>query len=250
MSAERAPLTAADPSDLDAAALTAFAGKRAASLALAEDDLLVRLGLLAKMGQKLHPTPVGLLLFGRCPQLFHPEWGVSVVRVDGVALSDPIAARGDLEGSVPALLAAATTFVKDESDRDLDPTGPKAAFPEDAVREALVNALVHRDLRRPMRVAVRLFSDRLEIASPGGLPEGLGDAEDALETGGISLPRNPLLAALARQMGLGEQLGRGLAVVRRSVMETTGLRAEVEATTTSVLVRIPSRLAARRASLL
>lgn len=243
MSHERTPVTLADATDLDRPAFEAFVARRAPSLSLSEEELAVRLGLLARMGARAHPTPVGLLLFGRAPQLFHPEWGLSLVAVRGGSLADPIVARADLEGPLGALLAGALAFVREHGGSDLDPARPDvplAAYPEDAARELVVNALVHRDLRRPMRVAVRVLSDRLEITSPGGLPEGLGDGEEALETGGLSLPRNPILAATARALGLGEQVGRGLVVARRAG------RAELEPAQASVTARLPSRVWARR----
>ena len=113
-------------------------------------------------------------------------------------------------------------------------------YSEVAVREAVVNALVHRDLRRAGRVAVRVFSDRIEVWSPGGLAEGLTDIDDLLREGGVSHPRNPLLAAAARSLGLGEQLGRGLPVMGRAGSSYTG-RVEIRASPRDVLVTLPSR---------
>lgn len=192
----------------------------------------MRLGLLARMGSKLHPTAVGLLAFGRVPQLYHPEWGVSVVRVAGGELTDALVDKRDLEGNLAALVASTLSFVAERAPDE---------HPTEAVREALVNALVHRDLRKTARVALRIFDDRLEVQSPGGLPEGLGDLEDAIETGGVSLPRNPLLAATARALGLAEQLGRGLPLLRRAATLAQATRALVSTSATSVLVVLPSR---------
>lgn len=234
MSHERTPVTIASPDDLDGAALEAFIAARApAYLAtLGPEELAVRLGLLARMGSKLHPTPVGLCAFGRAPQLYHPEWGVSVVRVAGGELTDELVDKRDLEGNLPSLVAATLSFVAERAPDE---------HPTEAVREALVNALVHRDLRKTARVALRIFDDRLEVQSPGGLPEGLGDLEDAIETGGVSLPRNPLLAATARALGLSEQLGRGLPLLRRAATVAGATRALVSTSATSVLVVLPSR---------
>ena len=76
------------------------------------------------------------------------------------------------------------------------------------MREAVVNALVHRDLRRAGRIAIRRFHDRLEVWSPGSLPEGLSDVSELLREGGVPHPRNPILAAFARSLGIGEQRPR------------------------------------------
>jgi len=107
------------------------------------------------------------------------------------------------------------------------------------VREILTNALVHRDLRKSSRVLLRLFTDRLEVWSPGGPPEGVTDLEELSREGGLSQPRNPLLAASSRVLGLSEQLGRGLALLSRA--STAGARIEIRSSPRDVLVIVPSR---------
>jgi ATP-dependent DNA helicase RecG len=250
MSAERTPIVVASPDDLDAAALDAFVARRAPSYlaSAAAEDVAVRLGLLARMGTRVHPTPVGLIAFGRAPQIYHPEWGLSAVRVRGGSMADPVAASHDLEGPLPTLVERAMAFVREQTGvTDDDPTAQE--YPLHAVREALVNALVHRDLRKPARAMLRLLDGRLEVWSPGGFPEGLGDPDDALEGGGISVPRNPLLASVARGLGLGEQIGRGFVSIRRALAEGTrdpSHRLEIQASPAGVLVRMPSRWRAER----
>jgi predicted HTH transcriptional regulator len=58
----------------------------------------------------------------------------------------------------------------------------------------------------------------------------------------VSLPRNPLLAATARTMGLGEQIGRGLAIIRRTVAQGIQIPVEIATTQNDVLLIIPSAL--------
>ncbi|MCK4730956.1 MAG: putative DNA binding domain-containing protein, partial [Methanophagales archaeon] len=64
-------------------------------------------------------------------------------------------------------------------------------YPPDAIREAIVNAVVHRDYESPSKVQVRVFDDRIEVWNPGLLPEGI-TLED-LKREHRSIPRNPLL---------------------------------------------------------
>jgi ATP-dependent DNA helicase RecG len=244
MSHERTAVTGAELDDLDMAALEAWVGQRAPTLRQAGslEEAAVRLGLLARAAPRLAPTPVGLLLFGRAPQLVQPDWGVAAVAVRGASLADPVLTRADLEGNLPALLAQSLAFVREQAEAR-GTTGLAAGleeYPEVAVREAVVNALVHRDLRRSGRVAVRVFSDRIEVWSPGGLPEGFTDIDDLLREGGVSHPRNPLLAAAARSLGLGEQLGRGLPVMGRAGGSYTR-RVEIRVSPRDVLVTLPSR---------
>ncbi|HHH26756.1 MAG TPA: hypothetical protein ENK57_00165 [Polyangiaceae bacterium] len=124
----------------------------------------------------------------------------------------------------------------------VDPASSATEYAEIALREALVNALVHRDLRRAARVAVRIFDDRLEIWSPGGMSDAVGELDEMVQHGGVSMPRNPLLAATARLLGLGEQLGRGLCVMRRAITELPNRRLELRATTRDFTVVLPSQL--------
>jgi len=205
------------------------------------EDAAIRLGLLARAVPRIAPTPVGLLIFGRVPQLIQPDWGVAAVRVRGTSLADPVIVRADLEGNISSLLTQALAFAAGP-ENEPEATGMldgAEEYPEAAVREAVVNALVHRDLRRAGRIAVRRFSDRIEVWSPGGLPEGLTELEELLREGGVSHPRNPLLSSTARSLGIGEQLGRGLPVMARSGSYTR--RVEIHTSPRDVLVVLPSR---------
>ena len=243
MSHERLPVTGAELDDLDLTALETYARRRAPGLVEAGslEEAGIRLGLLAKQAPRVVPTAVGLLVFGRMPQLVMPDWGVAAVAVQGGTLADPLAVRLDLEGNLASLVTQTLAFVREQAG-GRGATLPDGAeeYPEGAVRETVVNALVHRDLRRTGRVAVRLFVDRLEVWSPGGPPEGLADLDDLLREGGVSQPRNPLLAATARALGLGEQIGRGLPTLGRT--GGTGVqRVEIRTTPRDVLVVVPSR---------
>ncbi|MBU0485161.1 MAG: putative DNA binding domain-containing protein [Proteobacteria bacterium] len=84
-------------------------------------------------------------------------------------------------------------------------------LPEGALREALLNAMGHRDYRRPGDLQVHIFQDRVEIVNPGGLVGGL-----TLETLGTrSIPRNPLLFGMMHRMNLVEKVGSGLLRIRQ-----------------------------------
>jgi ATP-dependent DNA helicase RecG len=83
-------------------------------------------------------------------------------------------------------------------------------LPEAALREAVVNALAHRDYRSAANVQIYIFEDRLEIVSPGGLPAGMTP-----ELLGIkSIPRNPLLFGMLYRMDAVEQVGSGVRRIR------------------------------------
>ena len=84
-------------------------------------------------------------------------------------------------------------------------------LPEDALREAMVNAIVHRDYRSTAKVQVHIFYDRLEIVTPGGLPAGMREKDLGIR----SVPRNPLLFGMFHLMGMVEQIGSGIRRIRQ-----------------------------------
>ena len=83
-------------------------------------------------------------------------------------------------------------------------------LPEEAIREAVVNALAHRDYRSSANVQIYLFTDRLEIVSPGGLPAGMTEADLGMK----SIPRNPLLFGILHRMEAVEKIGSGILRIR------------------------------------
>lgn len=248
------PSTSVD--DLDVERFDAYLREHAPRLATDEvtrEDALLRLRLAGSMGSRITPTLAGLYLFGEAPHLTVPQLSVVCARFDGPHVSDDVVARADVEGPLAEQLRSALDFVSAharELVNQVDPASSALEFPLSAVREAIVNALVHRDLRSPGRVTVRLFPERLEVWSPGSpsaLPEPI---ESYLSRGGVSLPRNPLVALIARQLGLAEQLGRGLPKMRRVVAEETHGELEISGEKDGTLVVIPStvELAAQRSS--
>lgn len=89
----------------------------------------------------------------------------------------------------------------------------KRSYPEEALREALVNSIVHREYSLSAPTLISIFSDRTEIISYGGLTGGI-TLEDALA--GLSICRNPELAAVFYRLELIEAYGTGLRKIRDS----------------------------------
>ena len=88
-------------------------------------------------------------------------------------------------------------------------------LPESALREAVVNAIAHRDYRSTANVQVYIFQDRVEIVTPGGLPAGLREED----LGTKSVPRNPLLFSMLYRMKLVEQIGSGIRRIRDACLQ-------------------------------
>jgi ATP-dependent DNA helicase RecG len=93
-------------------------------------------------------------------------------------------------------------------------------LPEEALREAVINAIAHRDYRNAANIQIFIFYDRIEIHNPGGLVGGL----KLSDLGKRSAPRNPLLFGIFYRMDLVEHVGSGLKRIRES-MQAYGLPA-------------------------
>lgn len=88
----------------------------------------------------------------------------------------------------------------------------KSKVPEVAVRETLINAIIHRDWNIPSPVQVEIHSDRLTILSPGGLPKSMTEKEYLCSN--RSVPRNTELTIVFLRLSLIERLGTGLRRVK------------------------------------
>jgi len=102
---------------------------------------------------------------------------------------------------------------------DIKGFGPRKEIlevPEDALKEALVNALAHRDyLEKGANVLVEIYDDRVEITNPGGLVSAIKKSE----FGKKSFSRNPLLFSLFKRVDLVEKVGSGIGRMRRAMKE-------------------------------
>lgn len=87
-------------------------------------------------------------------------------------------------------------------------------IPETAYREAIANALIHRDWSINAHIRVLMFPDRIEVKSPGGLPKGLTAEE--YENGEISCLRNPILGNVFFRMKYIEMFGTGVTRIRQA----------------------------------
>ena len=157
-------------------------------------DVLAHLNLLDG-GQ---PTHAAVLLFGKQPQRFLITSEVKCMHFHGTEVSKPIPSYQIYKGTVFDLVDQATDFVMSKINRRVGTRalGPEAPvtyeLPGEAVGEAIVNAVAHRDYASNASVQVMLFRDRLEVWNPGELPPSL--TMEKLRLPHASLPRNPLLA--------------------------------------------------------
>ncbi|MFH0782001.1 MAG: ATP-binding protein [Pseudomonadota bacterium] len=159
------------------------------------------------------PTNAAMLLFGGNPQKFHQTAETKCIHCHGTGYRRPFASMQVYGGDLFSQVDQATDFVLAKINRSIgiratDIIAPATyEFPPEAVNEAIVNAIAHRDYHSNGSVEVRLFADRLEIWNPGMLPGILTLA--SLRDDHPSVPYNPLLAEslyLARYI---ERVGSG-----------------------------------------
>ena len=91
-------------------------------------------------------------------------------------------------------------------------------IPEEAYREAIANALVHRQWDVASHISVSMFPDRIEITSPGGLPKGMHEEE--YYRGGISILRNRIIGTVFLRLGMIERFGTGIRRINETYLNS------------------------------
>jgi ATP-dependent DNA helicase RecG len=180
-------------------------------------ELLVQIGAVIGEQGSTRPTLTGMLFLGRDPQRFYPSFTITFLHFAGTstAQAEPEGPlyldNREFRGTIPVMIDAvrATIFEKLSKQAVLDGFVRKDMFeyPEVAYREAIINAVAHRDYELTGSfIQVRLFADRLEIQSPGGLGGHLTVDNMAYE----QYTRNPHIMRLLEDTGYVERRGLGV----------------------------------------
>jgi ATP-dependent DNA helicase RecG len=221
----------ASPEDLSADALEEYKiriRRLKPNLANLPPEKMLRLQGLTEKGR---PTLAGLLLFADYPQAFFPGLCISAVTVPGTAMGDTDM-RGErfidnqrIEGTLPQMLEDGLRFVRRNSalrtiiDPNTGARTDKAEYPPAAVREIILNALIHRDYSihtDTAPIVLQIYRDRLVLENPGGLFGRL-----TLDTlGRVSADtRNPFLAGAMEVLGAAENRFSGIPTIRKTMAE-------------------------------
>ena len=224
--------------DLDAAAVAALLGRvranRGPNLASADDETVLRnLGVLTAAGEV---TLAGLLSLGAYPQRFAPQLDITFAFFattsreplpDGTRFLD----SASIDGPIPAMLDEALKRIGRNMRRRAVIHGlgriDLPDYPLAALREALANAVMHRDYSNPSQgtqIRIEMFPDRIEIINPGGLYGPI--SREALEAGeATSSSRNAALAKLLEDVvtpdgrAVAENRGSGMAAMLRALRD-------------------------------
>jgi len=230
--AELRPVSGARLDDLDLRRLRDYFGRIRQQTAPPDNDeatwrtLLVNTEIMTEEGV----TVGGILLFGKTPNRFIPHAGIDSAAFPGtekdyaarerIALRGPMTPLLDVNNAVVenGLVEQALEFVRRntpvtaslENGRRID----RPTYPPDVIREAVVNALIHRDyLLTSTDIELAIYSDRLETISPGRLPNGITPER---MRAGTRAARNQLIKDFMRDYGYVEGMGMG---IRRKIIQ-------------------------------
>jgi ATP-dependent DNA helicase RecG len=226
-------------SDLDPELLADFVVARARRLGRHSSGIpLMEIGAVTP---DYRVTVAGILLFGRDPQRWLPHSEVRFARFVGQRAPGKNGTFPALEqalgGAAVRLIEGLWGLIHEQMRSHTPADAPhEADYPTDAVREVLVNAICHRDYRlRGDSIVVRMFANRLEVASPGGLPGFMTTAEHLVTH---RYCRNPLLSQSLWQWGYGEGSGQGLRHLFDRMSEVTHRPVEIDVQPYRVTVRL------------
>ena len=181
---------------------------------------LVSLGIIAKKGKELVPTVAGILLFGKNRLLLFSDAWVQVGVFDGID-KEKILDSQKITSFFPRAVEEVLTFLKKNMRVGLKIEDTRHQelweIPKVALREAVINAIVHTDYSlRGVPIRVAIFDDRIEIENSALLPWGLTFAD--LKSG-VSKLRNPVIARVFNEIGLIEQWGSGIKRMTNACLE-------------------------------
>jgi len=177
------------------------------------ESLLLNIGAAKKVNAEIKPTNAGILFFGKNPQRFVLQSQLRSARFAGKTLTRDFLDRLDCSGALWEMVEVTEDFVRknirlfgfrtEYSFQRID----KLEYPIKAIREGIINALIHRNYFEPADTRVAIFDDRIEIISPGSFPEGVTPEKPK------HVPVNPVLCQLVYDVGFIEKYGSGIYMI-------------------------------------
>ena len=192
-----------------------------------------------KVIKNSQPTNACVLMFAKDPQRFFIQDETKCARFKGTTTKEFIDMKefsgpadqqvDDVEKFVLKNISKAAWIEEGKIERQ-----EKWEYPMDAIREAITNAIVHRDYQSSSKVQIRIFDDRLEVWNPGTLPQGW--TVEKLKQEHESKPFNPLLARMLFLIKYIEEWGRGTIDMIQECLDHGLPEPEFKDTGTSIVV--------------
>ena len=188
-----------------------------------------------------NPTLAGILFFGEDPQRFIPYARIIAAYFPGTDTSIPPADKKDLDGKILDILENSSKFlglyVKEKHEiRGFEPE-LYPEIPMAVLREGVVNAIVHRDYTINAPIRLFIFEDRIEIRTPGRLPNTV--TIESMKIAGCHVLRNPTLYNLLYKVGMVTDIGSGVYRMIKTMKEKLNKELKLEQTETEFIVSIP-----------
>lgn len=167
-------------------------------------------------------TVAGTLCFSLHPNKYLFQSGVMFAHFNGEAITDDLIDRQEIIGTLDYVIDTSLAVVKNNLKVPSKIVGAKReeqqpVFSDKTLREVITNACVHRDYSiAGSQIRVLLFNNRLEVHSPGRLPNTI--TIDKLKLG-ASYPRNPVIASFLTNLRYIDKLGRGIPLVLKEAMQ-------------------------------
>ena len=176
-----------------------------------DNKALQTLGIYTEHGRSVVPTIGGILLFGIDRKRYYPDAIIRCARFEGLSSSRFID-QLDIDEHLPEAVESVLKFIRKHIRIGLEIESLHSAeapqYPLKAIREAIINAVVHADYSiKGMNIRVAVYDDRIEITNPGTLPYGMS-VETALS--GVSKLRNRVIGRVFKELNLIEQWGTGI----------------------------------------
>lgn len=238
----------ADIDDLDVNLITQITGQL--SIKITPEKFLQHLDLAEFDGNKLKLKKAALLLFAKKPNKWHPRLQVRVIKVSDSELKSGedfnVVFDEEITDNIVRLIESSWDIIRPHltetkfSKQALFKT--QIIYPELACREALINAIAHRDYSIEGRgIEVYVFSDRLEIISPGELLSAI-KVSDLESLKGVHQSRNSNIAKALREIGYMRELGEGIRRIYE-LMKTNDLQPpQIESKNKSFKVQLSQKL--------
>jgi ATP-dependent DNA helicase RecG len=197
-----------------------------------------------------HPTIAGIILFGRKPQQHLPHVQVNAARIPGIDVSMEPSDMKDITGRLLDVIDQVQRFLKlhlpiPHEIKGFSPEA-KPELPEEALREAVVNAVAHRDYTVMGPIRIFIMDDRIEIHTPGRTPNTV---DEAAMRAGVHVVRNPHIYARLSDAGLVTRAGSGIRRIIRLIKRATGSDIGIDIRDFEVLLTIPRQNASRVAAI-
>lgn len=238
------PVSRSNLSDLDINRFKKFLENTYAFHVDNYDELLNYLKNFHLITSNKTPTLTGILFFGYAPQNFLPEARVVCAFINATDLSIPPDDKKNIVGTIPQILEDTERFLKiylkeKHKIKNFEPE-TKLELPLEALREAIVNAIAHRDYTISAPIRILIFVDRIEIHSPGKLPNTV--TIESIKVGGSHVLRNPTIYNILAKMGMVTDLGSGVRRIINLVYEHIGKDVEFKETDSEFILIIPRNI--------